>query len=100
MANKYDDIRHTAHSNPVVRITIQEKGDVGFDKQLGIPDDEVIIFLPIERAFILKGAMSSGKASVTIYAKTKDGVHVAFETSGRILRGIANIIEQIDGKGL
>lgn len=83
---------------PTVDIIIQEKGDIGFDKKLGLDEEkDVIWFASLEKAFILKGAMESGKCSVTLYAKMEDGTHVALETSGNMIKMIASVVLGIDG---
>jgi hypothetical protein len=95
MGHSKDDLR--PDMQPMVEITIQEKTDPLADQIIGVKDDERIIFLSPQRVFIKKGAMSSGKASVTIYAKTAQGEHVFFETSGKILKMIAELVIGIDG---
>lgn len=97
MATERDDLRAHGVNHLFINIIIQEKTDPGFDVKLSIKDDEVIQFLPPEIAFIKKGAMDSGKASVTIYAKNKFGEHIAFETSGAIIRMIVSALDGVNG---
>lgn len=97
MATERDDLRAHGVNNPILEVIIQEKTDTGVDGYLGIKDDEVIQFIPPEMAFIKKGAMSSGKASVTFYAKNIFGEHIMFETSGAIIRMIVVVLDRVDG---
>lgn len=76
---------------PVVQMTIQEKTEAGIDAIVGLKDSEDFLYTSIQRAFVLKGAMGSGKASVTLYAKLKDGTHIALETSATMLKQIADL---------
>jgi hypothetical protein len=100
MANEKDDIRVNS-GWPKLEFRIQEKTDPAADQLLGIADnDERMVFIHPEIVFIKKGAMSSGKSSVTIYAKTKQGEHIFFETSGRMLNMIASAVNGIDGESL
>lgn len=80
---------------PMVHIKIQEPNEAGYDKLLAIPDEDTIIHVPIEQVFLLKGAMSSGKPSVTFYAKAKDGLHIAMEISPNLLNGIVSAIKGV-----
>lgn len=93
-----DDIFDANPGNPVLQVRIQQKGDPKADQLIGVKDDETIWFGSPSHAFILKGAMSSGKPSVTIYALIGDK-HVFLETSGEIINGLAAAIRGAsDGK--
>ena len=96
MAHEKDDLR-PEKGWPTVQITIQEKTDELADQLVGVKDEERIIFIPPEKVFIKKGAMHSGKSSVTIYAKTKEGEHIFFETSGNMLKMISSAVTGVDG---
>lgn len=96
MANSKDDVR-PEKGWPHVQITIQEKDGLLADQILEIPEKDRVVFISPERVFIKKGAMASGKSSVTIYAKTAQGEHIFFETSGNMLKMIASAVMGIDG---
>lgn len=93
-----EDIFKTYTSVPIVDITIQKKDERGFDKVLGIPDKDIIIFGSVEKVFILENAMTSGKSSTTLYCEVKPGVHVALETSSAILEMITSAVRGVESR--
>ena len=100
MPNKDNDVRPNS-GNPTVHVQIQEKNDLPATEMVGGDlDNDRFIFLSPERAFIKKGAMLSGKSTVTLYVKTKQGEHVFLETSGAMLKMIARLVLSIDGESL
>lgn len=90
-----DIIINSVGGNPIVGIVIQESTSKGFDIELGIKKHETIIYVPLDKVFIRKKAMSSGKASVTLYSSPKKGLHIGLETSATLLRQIADIIDNL-----